>query len=592
MRTDDDAHQSTRIVIKNVPRNIKEEALRKFLGEGITELSRLHSRGMAFCGFRSAALASRCVTTLNGAYLQTSKVIVEYAQIKRGTPSSKETTKSSSDLDFLKSKQINVDNLLQEGKDDKTRLFVRNIPYSTTDQELQDFFERHGPVTEARIIVDDNNTSKGYGFVRFSTAAAATTAVQSTEDFQGRILKLSWARPKPTSSSTGSGLEAKRVQQQEAATKAGLSTFVRSDAVVDDLASRLGIRNSEVLGVKDKLSSGDAAVRLAVAETEIINENRKFFAERGFDLDRLLGDSDNRSATSLIVKNLPHKTTLSELEAFLQVDASTKVILAPSHTIAVLQFSNASDAKYAFRKFSYRRFQSVPIYLDWAPVAAIQETPDEPEPTTDATEPVDDETTPTPTATLYVKNLNFVTTEANLQSHFAQFHARSARIPQKVGANVQLSMGYGFVEFQNHDVARRAMQSLQKSKLDGHALEISMSSQSGKTTVSKPKSCKLVVRNVPFQATRKDLLALFGSYGQLKRVRLPKKFDGTHRGFGFVEYSNAKDASAAKTALGRTHLYGRHLVIEYANEEESLDDLRRKAEKDIAPKGKKTKFTD
>jgi hypothetical protein len=52
----------------------------------------------------------------------------------------------------------------------------------------------------------------------------------------------------------------------------------------------------------------------------------------------------------------------------------------------------------------------------------------------------------------------------------------------------------------------------------------------------------LLVNNVPFQATQKELVKLFGSFGQLRTVWLPKKFDGTHQGFAFVEYLASKDA--------------------------------------------------
>ena len=43
------------------------------------------------------------------------------------------------------------------------------------------------------------------------------------------------------------------------------------------------------------------------------------------------------------------------------------------------------------------------------------------------------------------------------------------------------------------------------------------------------KGTKLVVRNVAFEATRKDLMALFTPFGQIKSCRLPKKMDGNHR---------------------------------------------------------------
>lgn len=62
---------------------------------------------------------------------------------------------------------------------------------------------------------------------------------------------------------------------------------------------------------------------------------------------------------------------------------------------------------------------------------------------------------------------------------------------------------------------------------------------------------------------------------------MPKKFDGKHRGFAFVEYLSKADASKAMEALGNTHLYGRHLVLEWAAEEQSLDALRDKAKRNL-----------
>jgi multiple RNA-binding domain-containing protein 1 len=60
-------------------------------------------------------------------------------------------------------------------------------------------------------------------------------------------------------------------------------------------------------------------------------------------------------------------------------------------------------------------------------------------------------------------------------------------------------------------------------------------------------------------------------------VRLPRKFDGTHRGFAFVDFLTHEEAKAATESLASTHLYGRHLVLEWAAVGESLDSLRTKA---------------
>ena len=79
----------------------------------------------------------------------------------------------------------------------------------------------------------------------------------------------------------------------------------------------------------------------------------------------------------------------------------------------------------------------------------------------------------------------------------------------------------------------------QASVLDGHKLALQLSlRRDGAAAAAEPakaaakppgKGTKLVVRNVAFEATRKDIVALFGPFGQVKSCRLPKKFDGSHR---------------------------------------------------------------
>ena len=59
-------------------------------------------------------------------------------------------------------------------------------------------------------------------------------------------------------------------------------------------------------------------------------------------------------------------------------------------------------------------------------------------------------------------------------------------------------------------------------------------------------SAKLLVKNLAFQATKHELRELFGQFGGVKRIRLPKKINGGHRGFAFIEFDTAADAVVAK----------------------------------------------
>ena len=81
------------------------------------------------------------------------------------------------------------------------KLFVGNLPYSTTEQELQGCFERSGAKVESvRIIQDlDSGRSKGYAFVEVATAAEAEKAIQALNrsSLEGRAIVVNQARPRP-----------------------------------------------------------------------------------------------------------------------------------------------------------------------------------------------------------------------------------------------------------------------------------------------------------------------------------------------------------------------------------------------------------
>jgi multiple RNA-binding domain-containing protein 1 len=516
------------------------------------------------------------------------------------------------------------------------RLFVRNLPFTATEDDLSSHFSHFGTLEECHVPADDQHRSKGFGFVSFQDAGAATAALEASDgnDFQGRIIHVLPARAAKTSEERPvEGATYKEKQELEKQRQAGKdqtgwsASFVRGDAVVDNLATRLGLKKGDVLGVKDGLSAGDAAVRMALGETAIIEENRKYFAAHGIDMEALVslskgGDSMagsvERSKVSFLVKNLPADTTKDEL---LKTFGSTgvnplKILLPPSRTIAVIEYAHPNESKKVFKKLAYRRFRSVPLYLEWAPLAAKVKESAENDKDSNPMEiseeadsmAVEDTFARGARPTLYVKNLNFSTSEDELAAFFATVTSKvSVRIPQKVGPAKRVggkvvpddntrSMGFGFVEFGSKDAALAALEQLQGKMLAGHPLQLEPTKESSEmtsTASSKKKSSKLMVRNVPFQANRKELLTLFGSFGQLKKVRLPKKFDGNHRGFAFVDYVSSKEAAEAMKTLSRTHLYGRHLVIEWAEDEtEPVDDERERIPAELAqPVNKKIRFT-
>ena len=89
-----------------------------------------------------------------------------------------------------------------------SKLYVGNLSFDTTDQELEQAFSEHGEVVSA-IVVKDRQTdrSRGFGFVEFAQEADAQAAkvAMNDKDLGGRALKVDEARAPKERSSGGGG---------------------------------------------------------------------------------------------------------------------------------------------------------------------------------------------------------------------------------------------------------------------------------------------------------------------------------------------------------------------------------------------------
>jgi len=78
-------------------------------------------------------------------------------------------------------------------------IYIGNLPYSISEDELRDLFAAHGEISSANIIMDrDSGRSKGFGFIEMPDKAqgeAAINAINQT-DVQGRSVRVNEARPK------------------------------------------------------------------------------------------------------------------------------------------------------------------------------------------------------------------------------------------------------------------------------------------------------------------------------------------------------------------------------------------------------------
>ncbi|KAI5865900.1 RNA-binding domain-containing protein [Durotheca rogersii] len=522
-----------------------------------------------------------------------------------------DSTLDASGIANNQSKPPNPDelNTRNSGDDDydsirrTSRLFVRNLPYSATEEDLRSYFGRYGDVEEVHVPMDEaNENNRGIGFVLFTSSDDAAKAFQADHSsFQGRILHVLPASAKRDQTLDEFALSKLPLRQQNLIRKkaeAAVSRFnwnslyMSQDAVNASVANRLGISKAELLDP----TSSDAAVKQAIAETSTIQDTKAYLVANGIDLHAF--KSGPRGDEAVLVKNFPYGTTIEEVRSLFEEHGQVlRVLMPPAGTIAIVEFAQAPHGKTAFAKLAYRRFKDSILFLEKAPKHlftskhATKESQREAAVATEAPvgaqklsvsellERHDQE--PVELASLFIKNLHWDTTTAELANEFARLEGfKSAQVktkkdPKKPGQ--VLSMGFGFVSFSNKATAEAALKTMDGHVLRGHALQV-RASHRGRDAAEERRQedhakkaagqrTKIVIKNVPFQVNKKDIRTLLSTYGQLKSVRIPKKFNSTSKGFAFAEFVSPKEAESAMLALQDTHLLGRRLILEYAEAE-------------------------
>lgn len=89
-----------------------------------------------------------------------------------------------------------------------TKLFVGNLSFNTTENDLQSAFAAHGQVMESNLMMDRmTGRSRGFAFVSFSTPEEAQRAIEAMHGAQldGRALTVNIARPKEERAPSGGG---------------------------------------------------------------------------------------------------------------------------------------------------------------------------------------------------------------------------------------------------------------------------------------------------------------------------------------------------------------------------------------------------
>jgi multiple RNA-binding domain-containing protein 1 len=511
-------------------------------------------------------------------------------------PKGNSENKSGKSQNMQQHEEISVIQATDDEPDIK-RLFVRNLTFTCSKDSLLELFSPFGPVDSIHIpLSKESKFPKGIAFVTFGNANSALDAYEKLDGtiFQGRLLHILPAKKSQTTIPSESNTK------KEAPIAPHNPLFMKESNTTQSMALHLGVKKEDFLTP----NNGSLAVRLAVSEASLVNLQKKHLEDNGVNLEVLEMISDPstpKSDTCLVCKNIPPGTTEDELSRLMgKYGRLCRFVFSANSSIAICEYIDSSEARKAYNSLLGSNFRSQPLMLNWSPLGTFKE------------EAINNLKTKASSGklaqpehdniakgfSLYVKNLSFHTSEqallnflkANLSS---TNKIRSVRIPKKqsltknnnsYNSSEQLSLGFGFVEFETSEACKLALDKLQGTVLDGHQLEFSFSNSHSSTkesniklkpTIKDPPSIKatrLLVKNVPFEATEKELRELFASFVQIRKVRLPKKFGGQHRGFAFVDCATHQEARDAFGLLGNVHLYGRHLVIEWALEQVAEED--------------------
>ena len=621
------------VKLTKLPFKVKKQMIKKFFEPLKTSRVKLPAsvKGIAYASFSTEADLKKALTK-HKSLMDGRQVDVHVFKNENFTKPQDSQTGPSKALPAKEPKEYKV---IKDSVADTGRLYVRNLSYSCTTEDLEDHFSKYGQVTEVHLPIDNKTkVNKGFAFISFLFPEHAVRSMEELDKkiFQGRLLHILPGESKPENQQTlfrplstfkQKKNEELRTERQNPETWNSL--FLGSNAVSDVASRKFNVKKSDLLDAS-QTASDSVAVRMTLAETQIVNETKKFLVENGVSLESFNQNPDEssedhkmkkrkRSRTVILVKNLPAHSDPQEVKSLFTRFGSVRRLILPTHGVtAIIEMAEPNEAKKAFSKLSVVKFKHVPLYLEWAPVDIFsskrsddQTESDPPQvnlPSADSTEDKSDQTSNS-ALTIFVKNINFDTSDESMHKHFSACgKVTSARICRRKSNNgnlSDLSMGYGFVTYANQKSFDKALRGLQNQKLDGHVLELSKSHQSIQSSRNQPNfvssdqtkiqskpGTKIIVRNVPFEATQKEVEEIFrwvsimsldvnlfswlsnSAFGGVKSVRLPKKLSGTgtHRGFAFVEFQTKHDAERSLESLsGSTHLYGRRLVLEWAKQE-------------------------
>ncbi|NXD76479.1 NUCL protein, partial [Halcyon senegalensis] len=295
----------------------------------------------------------------------------------------------------------------------------------------------------------------------------------------------------------------------------------------EDLDKALQLNGKKLMGLEVKLEKAKSK--------ETIKENKK-----------------ERDARTLFVKNLPYRVTEEEMREVFENAVEIRLVMnkeGNSRGMAYIEFKTEADANKALEEKQGSEVDGRAMVIDFTGEKSLQ----------DHQKGGGDRES----KTLIVNNLSYAASEETLQELFKK--ASSIKMPQ---TNQGRPKGYAFVEFPTAEDAKEALNSCNNTEIEGRAIRLEFSSpawQKGSMNARggfNQQSKTLFVRGLSEDTTEETLRESFE--GSISARIVTDRDTGSSKGFGFVDFSSAEDAKAAKAAMEDGEIDGNKVILDFA----------------------------
>ncbi|XP_040284382.1 nucleolin isoform X5 [Bufo bufo] len=299
-------------------------------------------------------------------------------------------------------------------------------------------------------------------------------------------------------------------------------------STLDEVEQALQLSGKKVLGFEIKIEKANSP-----AEKNKSAENRK-----------------ERDSRTLFVKNLPYSAEVEQLQEIFENAKEVRLLTSKdgsSKGIAYVEFNTEAEADKAIQEKQGTELEGRSMFIDYtgdksnsggrrgAPGGAVD------------------------VKVLVVNNLAYSATEDSLQEVFDK--ATSIRIPQNHQGRPK---GFAFVEFSSAEDAKDALDSHNNTEIEGRSIRIEFSQGGGPQGGGRgsAQSKTLFVKGLSEDTTEETLKEAFD--GSVNARIVTDRDTGTSKGFGFVDFSSAEDAKAAKDAMEDGEIDGSKVTLDFA----------------------------